>query len=612
MRDELINKVRNWSAAAIKEVDGYMADLPEAGRLPSRIIQGYQNKKFTLGWRVPRVFSDGVRRELRVLADGDFPYTPPRIAIADGPDVLAWPHLEKDGLLCVLPSDTAASSQDPSKVTAYVLGEACRLIEGNISGSNVEDFRLEFLSYWGLVTDNNARHVISLLEPQQPGRQITVWHGKNVRVAGENAQVLERWLSRWGANPGKGREFKFHDGVLLWLPEPLLPADYPRTAADVRVLAQKHCPKAARVLEDLAAQRVEEIDAVIGFPTARGVCFAAVSIRPPSQSGRLKRKDNLLETGFRPGHVPRNLLVKRYLSCANEVTRTNVQRADHLWIHGRDQDPRQGCLRAAQVAILGCGSLGSTLARLLAQAGVGSLLLVDPDTLDWQNVGRHELGAGSVNRCKASELAREIEKAYPHLVDISYHCKRVGPQTWTSMDEVASRDLIVSTMGNWAAENFLNDVQQESAGFPPIIYGWVEPNAVAAHAVVISGGKPCFRCGVNDKGRPHLAVTDWPDGGDSLQAPACNAVFTPYGPTELCWAHALVSGAVIDVITGELKSTCHRVWIGLRSHVDAAGGTWASKWVKEMGDPGAGGITIERQWPASESCPVCARRVLAA
>lgn len=380
----------------------------------------------------------------------------------------------------------------------------------------------------------------------------------------------------------------------------------------MRVLARDRSTDAVGILENLTEQCVDEISVLLGSQTPHGACFAAVLIRPPSQSGRSKRKDNLLERGFRPGHVPRNLLVKRYLSCTNKVTRTNVQRADHLWIHGRDQDARQGCLRAAQVAILGCGSLGSTLARLLAQAGVGSLLLVDPATLDWRNVGRHELGAGFVNRCKASELAREIEKAYPHLVDISYHCKRVGPETWTSMDEVASCDLIVSTMGNWAAENFLNDVQQESAGFPPIIYGWVEPNAVAAHAVFISGREACFRCGVNDKGRPHLAVTDWPDGGDSLQAPACNAVFTPYGPTELCWAHALLSGAVVDVIIGELKSPCHRVWIGLRSRVDAAGGTWSSKWVKEMGDPGAGGITIERQWPASESCPVCARRVVAA
>ena len=261
------------------------------------------------------------------------------------------------------------------------------------------------------------------------------------------------------------------------------------------------------------------------------------------------------------------------------------------------------------MAVLGCGSLGGGLAKLLAQAGIGNLLLVDPDTLDWPNVGRHSLGADSVCDYKAKRLEQEIIKAYPHLGDISSQCKRVGPEARSLMGEVISCDLIVSTMGNWAAENFLNDVQQDRADFPPIIYGWVEANAVAAHAVLMPKGEACLRCGVNDKGRPHLEVTEWPNGGDSLQAPACGAIFTPYGPAELCWAHALLAETVIEAVINGPKSPVHRIWIGRRSHVDIAGGKWTLKWVEEVGDPGAGGITIERPWPASKSCPVCPRRV---
>ena len=607
MRDGPLNKISDRSAAAINQVDGYIVGLPEAKRLSPRIIERDHNKKFTLGWRVPRIFSDGVRRELHVLTDGDFPYTPPRIAVADGPDILSWPHLEKDGLLCILPPESAVSSENPSKVTAYVLDEACHLIEKNISGRNVEDFRLEFLSYWKLVVDKYAPLIISLLEPQGPGRQVAVWRGRGVRVVGESPELLKRWLRRWGAKLGEGDGDTLHEGVLIWLPEPLLPAEYPHTPADVRVLARDRSPEAADVLEDLAAGCVNEIDALLGSRTPHGACFAAVTVRPPRQSGR----PNPLEKGFRPGRVPRDLLVKRYLSCATKVTKAAVERADHLWIHGRDQDSRQESLRGTRVAVLGCGSLGGGLAKLLAQAGIGSLLLVDPATLDWPNVGRHSLGADSVCDYKAKRLEQEIIKAYPHLGDISSQCKHVGPEARSLMGEVASCDLIVSTMGNWAAENFLNDVQQECADFPPIIYGWVEANAVAAHAVLMLRGKACLCCGVNDKGRPHLEVTEWPNGGDSLQAPACGAVFTPYGPAELCWAHALLAEAVIEAIINEPDSPVHRIWIGRRSHVDAAGGNWALKWVEEVGDPGAGGITIERPWPASKSCPVCTRRVLA-
>ncbi len=612
MRDEPSDPVSDRRSAAIAKVDGFIAGIPGAARLPARDLERYHNRGYGLGLRVPVDFSDGIRRELHVLADGDFPYTPPRIAVAHGPGLLAWPHLEADGFLCILSSDAAVSSEDPAGVAAYVLGEACRLIEESINGRNIEDFRREFLSYWELAADKGARSYISLLEPHGPGRLVSVWRGQHMRVVGESSEVLHRWLPRWGAKKGKGRDYKLYDGVLLWMPIPLVPVEYPRTVADVRSLARERSPEAVDVLEGLAASGADEIDVVLGARTPNGTCFAAVTVRPPRQTGAPNRKGDPLVKGFRPGHVSRGLLVDRYLSGVGKVTKATVKRADHLWIHGRDQDSQQERLRPVRVAILGCGSVGGPLARLLAQAGVGNLLLVDPGTMDWPNIGRHELGAGSVSRFKAPELAREIEKAYPHLGEVAWRRERVGPTAQGLMGELASYDLIVSTMGNWSADSFLNDTQRETDGYPPILYGWVEPNAVAAHAVLVPRGRACLRCGMNDRGRPNLTVTDWASGGDSLQEPACGALFSPYGPAELCWAHALLSEAVIDALTGEVSLARHRIWIGHRSRVEAAGSTWAPDWIAEMGDPGAGGMTVKRPWPASASCPVCARHVRAA
>ena len=612
MHEEPPNKVSNRRAAAIKQVDDYIAGLPKAGRLQPHITKGYHNGKFSPGWRVPVAFSDGVCHELHVLADGEFPYTSPRIAISDGPNVLVWPHLEEDGLLCILPSDAAVSSQNPAIVTKYILGEACRLIEESISGSNVEDFRLEFLSYWVRAADQGATNFISILEPQGPSREIAVWHGKSAHVVGENPEALERWLPRWGAKPGKSRKYKFSKGVLIWLPEPLLPDEYPQTATDVRALARERSLAAEDVLKKLATSNAESIDVLLGASTTNGACFGEVTIRPPHAKVIRKEKRNTLGDGFRPGHVPQALSINRYLSRGVKVTKATVERADHSWIHGRDQDPLQEHLRMVRVAILGCGSLGGELAKLLAQAGIGNLLLIDPAILEWPNVGRHALGADSVSCSKAKRLEQEIIKAYPHLGDISSRCEHVGPKARSLMDKVTSCDLIVSTMGNWAAENFLNDVQQGREHFPTILYGWMEPNAAAAHAVLIPQGTACLRCGVNDKGYPNLTVTSWDNGYDMLQEPACGALFTPYGPIELCWAHALLAGSVIDAITGQCTSAVHRVWIGYQNRIEAAGGAWSEKWITEMGDPGTGGLTRERMWSASSTCPVCIPKVRAA
>ena len=546
------------------------------------------------------------------LVDDGFPYTPPRIAVADGPDVLAWPHLEADGLLCILSSDAAVSSEDAAAVMKCILGEACRLIEDSITGDNAEDFRQEFLSYWDLAADKGSRSFIGLLEPQGPGRRVSVWRGQQAHIVGESPKALRRWLQRWGAKKGKGQDYIICDGVLIWLAEPLLPAEYPRTAVDVRALTRERSSEAVSVLEELAASGAAEIDVFMGARTPHGACFAAITLRPPRQAGSAGRKGDPLVKGFRPGHVPRSLLIDRYLSGGVKVTKSRIERADHHWIHGRDQDPRQERLRHARVAILGCGSVGGSLARLLAQAGVGNLLLVDPDILKWPNVGRHELGAASVSNAKALELARHIEKAYPHLGEIAWRQERVGPKTRKLVGELASYDLIVSTMGNWAGESFLNDVHWESDHYPPILYGWLEPNAAAAHAVFVPKSEACFRCGVDDKGQPNLKVTKWLEGSGDFQAPACGAIFTPYGPAELCWAHALLAEAAMDALMGEVATAFHRIWIGSRGRIETAGGTWAMQWVREMGGPGDGGITVSRPWPASSSCPVCMRRARAA
>lgn len=612
MPDESVGRVRRRLTEAVAGVDRFIVDSVGGERLPPSVTGRYSKHGYTLGWGIHVDFSDGHRRELHVLGDSSFPYTAPRVAVANGPDPLCWPHLESEGRLCILPTDATVSVDDPASVVEFILGEACKLIEDCIAGDNVEDFRDEFLSYWQIAADRDAFRFISLTEPAGPSRQIFVWRGQEVRVVADDHTALKKWLSRWGATTRNKEDYVFHEGVLVWLPEPLLPSEYPRSAADVRALTKKSAPDATGVLERLAASGADEIDVLLGAPSKNGACYGALKILTPTATGGPKRQGDPLAKGFRPGRVPKGLLVSRFLSGATKASKANVERADHLWIHGRDHDRRQARLRQIRIAILGCGSLGAPVARLLAQAGVSNLLLVDCGRMDWPNVGRHELGVPSVNGAKAVELARDIERRFPHLGDISARHYRFGPDATELIEDLATCDLIISTMGNWAAESYLNDLQQDRPDYPPIIYGWVEPNAAAAHAVLIPQNGSCFRCGVDDKGRPHLVATHWPDDIGVLQEPACGALFTPYGSVELCWAHAFLAESVLDVLMTDNHSAFHLAWMGRRTNIEAAGGSWSEKWVAAVGDPEEGGTIMALSWPASETCPVCSRQVRAA
>lgn len=590
---------------AFLALEAYLKTFPDTRRLSQKEVNAYARLAITDGWRLKIAFSD-VARTLNLLVDCDFPYSVPRIGLADRLQALEWPHVESDNVMCLLPQDAAISCLDSVSVAKLVLGDACRLIEDCLQGRNTGDFKDEFLSYWHLACGINAPRFVSLVEPNEIGRSVIVWRANSMRVVADESKILFRWLERAGMRKPKNG-YATHEGILLWLPEPMLPREYPRTAADVYTLARSHCDEGLRMLEALVFGGQEDIDVVIGAATTRGVCFAGAILSHPQQLAAPGRPmSNVLTRGFRPGRVPKKILLARRFNMGAKIMRATVDRADHRWIHGRDQDPQQGTLRRARIAVLGCGSVGGPVARLLAQAGVGNHCLVDPQTLEWSNIIRHELGGAAVGKAKASALAEQLGADFPHLGKVSAHVEAWGLGQKNLAKELQACDLIVSAMGNWGAESLLNAYQKTASAFPPIVYAWLEPHAICGHAVVVFREGPCVQCGFTATGSPQLRVTDWPSETDVYQAPACGATFTPYGSIESAPTQALIAELAVDVLLKRVTKAQHRVWIGRRRRLEETGGGWNKHWRKQVGDPENGGFLLDRSWLPSATCIVCA------
>lgn len=136
--------------------------------------------------------------------------------------------------------------------------------------------------------------------------------------------------------------------------------------------------------------------------------------------------------GFRPSIDPRRwprfreFLRKnrdlRWLSCTDVSREALLSRSDL----GTGKD-----LGELHVAVLGCGAIGSILARSLSKLGLAHLLLVDKERLKPGNLVRHEGMAFQVERPKASSMAalltppqgeepegfdRDVVKAWPEVL----------------------------------------------------------------------------------------------------------------------------------------------------------------------------------------------------
>jgi len=157
-----------WRQAALR-LETRLREL--TGQAPERLDQGtikscYPTRRWVAAWRISVTFSDGVARRIDIVAMAGLPTVPVRTALVDHPEFMTWPHVESDGVLCLLPNMAECDPDDPSDVAANLLNRSVRLIEELLEGSIIDhDFREEFLTYWAYKAHSDGTRLFSLLNP---------------------------------------------------------------------------------------------------------------------------------------------------------------------------------------------------------------------------------------------------------------------------------------------------------------------------------------------------------------------------------------------------------------------------------------------------------------
>jgi molybdopterin/thiamine biosynthesis adenylyltransferase len=150
-------------------------------------------------------------------------------------------------------------------------------------------------------------------------------------------------------------------------------------------------------------------------------------------------------------------------------------------------------LAGKSVGIVGCGSLGSKLAAMLARAGVRTFTLVDDDVLFAANLVRNELGAAAAGVHKADALrSRLIEIA--GTLDVRVRRVALGGQesadsTDSVMSALRACDVIIDATADTHCFNFCAAVAKES--LKPLVWGEVFAGGIGGLvARVRSGHEP--------------------------------------------------------------------------------------------------------------------------
>lgn len=507
-----------------------------------------------VGWHLcvsPDEFACPGIDQLFVFLDEDFPRTDPRVCAPQADRDFAWPHVEAGGLLCL--RQTARDADPGERVLAQLAWTAqlLRLDEAELD----REFAREFSAYWGQRLSPEAPRFLSLARSGGGSRE--VWYyadGARRRVViADDRRCLSDWLRQSGRAQA-GADIK--PTYLIWLNQPWRPNEFPDTGKKIMAAIPRETQAAVLVPG-------QNLPVLIGADTETGPVFVGAVLTSDTEKK--------LRKGFRSGAmIPFEQVAGSF--SAFPVKRCSVERVDGTWVHGRDQNAEYPLLSLKKVAIVGCGSLGGFVARLLAQAGVGRFILVDPETLAAHNAARHVLGLDRLGEHKAEALAAMLIKDFPHISKPSVYASQFQDLLAPALEDLSSADLIISAGIDYEGDMRLDAWRRQCVSPPVHVCVWAEEFALAGHAIALVGGSSLAEA-FTAAGAPAFALTDdWPESAHIVEA-GCANVFQPHGAVDLQNTVVLGARLALDVLNTRVVQSSRRTWQGNRDAVIRLGGT---------------------------------------
>jgi len=157
-------------------------------------------------------------------------------------------------------------------------------------------------------------------------------------------------------------------------------------------------------------------------------------------------------------------------------------------------------LLEARVLLIGAGGLGSPAALYLAAAGVGTLGIIDADTVDESNLQRQIIHTTDRVGMAKVESARLTINALNPDVDVIAHETRLTKEN--ALEIFAPYDVILDGTDNFATRYLINDAAVLLK--KPNVHGSIYRFEGQA-TVFYAGVGPCYRCLFPEPPPPELA-----------------------------------------------------------------------------------------------------------
>ena len=401
------------------------------------------------------------------------------------PALSVLPHVSPNGNICTL--DQTSNEVHPDRweeAVADIAHLAVEVLNDGLKGVNVSDYDDELQAYWALGIDCASQSIAICEEPTSNSEVLIGSYGSF--KPGHLFLALSKEVAKDYARKANGGKEPVDDAIsCLYLRlRKALTFPLPKTVRQWRKEIAKSGTDLVNSYETFAATCEKKAFIVVcSVPTARGRVLLSFSSPTPK----------VAVNGFRPGRVPIEYALVRNDFGGKEISRRDTVnlRQERLFSRGGN-----GLITNESCLIIGCGSLGSNLARTLCDSGYKNLTLVDNDYLSIDNIARHACGFESVGLPKTNAIKTALEQSNPNIT-----CEARREDANIILDDSLALNRFCAAFVTAAdAPLELHAVRAKTGGNLecPLILMWLEPYGLAGHALVLNKSQDVFQDLFND------------------------------------------------------------------------------------------------------------------
>ena len=274
----------------------------------------------------------------------------------------------------------------------------------------------------------------------------------------------------------------------------------------------------------------------------------------------------LVRNGFRKGKFPAKWAFLHGKS--QNVVKYKVEDLSHSRLFRRGGMGSKTGMN--DIGIIGIGSLGSYLAKGLAEYGVTKLSLIDEDVINPENIARHLCGYKYLYRPKANAVMQKLTCHEPSM-DISDFQMTGEKYLHDYLVNVNQMECLFIAAADWKLERLIYRMKYEGALKIPVIVLWVEPYCLAGHALIIQTQQDVQRILFDESLRFKYCTINNADSQFRREA-GCQSTFIPYSAFEIRrFVYTFLHYFIVNFVDKKKKGNYSYTWCGELSKAQSLG-----------------------------------------